>query len=109
MVILKYTMKDKWNVHELHNMLVHKEIKLMNQGNHSIYHVNNQVVGKKVHKKHGKGNGPLKINEASSKIYKKNEKCHLCGKYGHFQKDYPKCKTWFEKKRIPFNLDHKPK
>jgi len=35
------TMKDKWNVHELHNMLVQEEIKLKNQGNYSINYVNN--------------------------------------------------------------------
>ena len=34
-------MKDEWNVHELHNMLVQEESKLKNQGNHSIYYVNN--------------------------------------------------------------------
>ena len=27
-----------------------------------------------------------------------NDKCHFCGKSGHFQKDCLKCKTWFEKK-----------
>ena len=35
------TMKDKWNVHELHNLLVQEEIKLKNQGNYSINYVNN--------------------------------------------------------------------
>jgi len=35
------TMKDKWNVHELHNMLVQEEIRLKHHGNHSIHYVNN--------------------------------------------------------------------
>ncbi|XP_025982776.1 uncharacterized protein [Glycine max] len=48
------TMKDKWNVHELHNMLVQEETILKNQGNHSVHYVNNQGVGKKVNKKYGK-------------------------------------------------------
>ena len=48
------TMKDKWNVHELHSMLVQEETRFKNQGNHSINYVNNQGVGKKVYKKHGK-------------------------------------------------------
>ena len=29
-------MKDKWNVHELHGMLVQEEVRLKNQGTHSI-------------------------------------------------------------------------
>ena len=50
------TMKDKWNVHELHNMLVQKEIRLKNLGSHSIQYVKNQgAVRKKVIKKHEKG------------------------------------------------------
>ena len=77
-------MKDKWNVHELHSMLVQEETRLKNQGNHSIHYVNNQGVGKKVNKKHGKDKGPLKIVESSTKIQKKNDKCHFCGKSGHF-------------------------
>jgi len=36
-------------------------------------------VGKKVAKKHGRGTGPLKIDESSTKIQKKNDKCHFCG------------------------------
>ena len=94
------TMKDKWNVHELHSMLVQEETRLKNQGNHSIHYMNHQGVGKKVEKKHGKGKGPLKTAESSSKIQKKESKnkCHFCGKSGHFQNDCPKRKAWFEKK-----------
>ena len=92
------TMKDKWNMHELHSMLVQEETRLKNHGNHFIHYVNNQGAGKKVFKKHGKGKGPLKINELSTKLQKKNEKCHLCKKSEHFQKDCLKCKAWFEKK-----------
>ena len=62
------TMKDKWNMHELHNMLVQEETRLKNQGNHSIHYVNNQGAGKKVFKKHGNSKGPLKINESSTKL-----------------------------------------
>ena len=85
-------------MHELHNMLVLEETKLKNHGNHSIHYVNNQGAGKKVFKKHGKGKGPLKINDSSTKLQKKNGKCHFCKKYGHFQKDCLKRKAWFEKK-----------
>jgi len=36
------TMKDKWNVHELHNMLVQEETRLKNLRSHSIQYVKNQ-------------------------------------------------------------------
>ena len=36
------TMKDKWNVHELHNMLVQEETRLKNQGSHSVHYVSHQ-------------------------------------------------------------------
>jgi len=92
------TMKDKWNMHELHSMLVQEETRRKSQGNHFIHYMNNQRAGKKVFKKHGKGKGPLKINESSTKLQKKNDKCHLCKKSGHFQKDCLKRKAWFENK-----------
>jgi len=46
--------------------------------------MNNQGAGKKVDNKHGKGKTPLKISESFTKIQKKNNKCHFCGKCGHF-------------------------
>jgi len=52
-------------------------------------------------KKHDKGKGPLKINDDSLQIQKnvsKGNNCHFYQKYEHFQKDYPKHKSWFEKK-----------
>jgi len=45
-----------------------------------------------------KGKGLLKIDESSTKIQKKNDKCHFYGKSGHFQKDCIKRRAWFEKK-----------
>jgi len=61
-------MKDKRDVHKLHNMLVQEETRLKNQGNNSIHYVNNQGAGKKVYKKHEKGKGPLKITESFTKV-----------------------------------------
>ena len=94
------TMKDKWNVHELHSMLVQEETRLKNQGIHSINYVTNQGAGKK--RKHAnKGKGPPKFEEPAFKIHKKGPKvdrCHFCKKTGHFQKDCPRRKAWFEKK-----------
>jgi len=40
--------------------------------------------GKKVYKKHGKVKEISKINKFSTKIQKKDDKCHLCGKSQHF-------------------------
>ena len=60
--------------------------------------MSNQGVGKKVNKKHGKGKEPLKIVESSTKIQKKNDKCHFCGKSRHFHMNCQKRKAWFEKK-----------
>ncbi|XP_073280621.1 uncharacterized protein [Primulina huaijiensis] len=45
------TMKDKWNVNELHIMLVQEETRRMNQGTHSIHFVTNQGARKKAGKK----------------------------------------------------------
>ena len=35
-------MKDKWNVHELHSMLVQEEMRLKNQGSYSVHYVSHQ-------------------------------------------------------------------
>lgn len=59
-------MKDKWNVHKLHSMLVQEEMRLKNQGSHSVHYIShqgNQEAGKKFVKKHGKGKRSLKIND----------------------------------------------
>ena len=66
------TMKDKWNVHELHGMLVQEEIRLKNQGNHSTNFVSHEGVGKKG-KKHSKGKQRHhNVNESSLKYIRRN-------------------------------------
>ena len=58
-------------MHELHNMLVHEETRLKNQGSHSVYcvsHQRNQGAGKKFVKKHDKAKGLLKINDSPMQI-----------------------------------------
>jgi len=64
-------MKDKWNVHELHSMLVHEKTRLKNQGSHSVHYVihqGNQGARKRFVKKHDKGNEPLMINDGLVQI-----------------------------------------
>ena len=65
------TMKDKWNVHELHSTLVQEETRFKNQESHLVHYVShqgNQGVGKRLVKKHDRGKGPLKINDNSMQI-----------------------------------------
>ena len=53
-------MKDKLNVHELHNMLVQEKTRLKNQGRHSAHYVSyqgNQGTRKKFLKKHVRAKG----------------------------------------------------
>ena len=43
----------------------------------------------------------MQYDELAFKIHKKGLKvdiCHFCKKIGHFQKDFPRRKAWFEKK-----------
>ncbi|KAL6346026.1 hypothetical protein AAG906_025306 [Vitis piasezkii] len=101
--------KDRCNVHELHNMLIQEETRLKKQGICSINLM-----------------GLHKVNVLSAQIHKKdhkNGKCYLCKKLGHYHKDSLKCKAWFEKKgkpsaficfesnliEIPYDLNHKSK
>ena len=100
---MSYTMKDKWNVHKLHSMLVQEETRLKNQGSHSVHYVShqgNQGVGKRFVKKHDKGNRPLMINDGPVQIQNKALKgnnCQFYGKSRHSQKDFLKRKSWFKK------------
>jgi len=48
--------------------------------------------------------GLSKLNESSIQIHKKelsNDACRFCKKTGHWQKDFPKRKAWFERKGKP--------
>ena len=96
------TIKEKWNVHELHNLLIQEEARLKKQGVHSINLMDQQEAETKPKKKNGKGKQGLhKVNVSSTQVYKKehkNDKCHFCKKPGHYQKDCLKHKAWFEKK-----------
>ena len=99
------TIKDKWSVNELASMLVQEETRLKSQQSHSVHLVRHQEAGSSSKRKPGKGKkkGLHNLNE-SSQVHKKeykNDKCHFCHKVGHYQKDCPKRKAWFEKKGKP--------
>ena len=95
------TIKDKWNVNELTNMLVQEETRLNKLGNHSV-HLVSQGAKRKWKKPKGMKHGPPKTNEPIqvTQAYKKEkgDRCHFCKKLGHFQKDCHKRRAWFEKK-----------
>ena len=102
------TMKDKWNVNELQCMLIQEEARLKKRGNHSINLMGQRGAGKKPEKKNEKGKqGPLKINESSVLIHKKERKvvqCRFCRKLGHYKNNCQKRKEQFESKDKPCAL-----
>jgi len=60
MDFLLNTMKDKWNEHKLHSMLVQEETRLKNLRSHSVHYVShqgNQGAKKKFMEKHVKARG----------------------------------------------------
>ncbi|GJZ97390.1 RNA-directed DNA polymerase, eukaryota, reverse transcriptase zinc-binding domain protein [Tanacetum coccineum] len=95
------TLKDKWNTDELSSKLVQKEARLKKQRVHSVNLVNQRVdkklkpKAKKIKKKQHATT--LKVANGEKKE-PQNNKCNFFKKEGHFQKDCPKRKAWFEKK-----------
>ncbi|KAJ0082717.1 hypothetical protein Patl1_11492 [Pistacia atlantica] len=84
------TIKDKWTMTRLQTKLVQEVERLKKQGVHLVNLVGSSRVKKKFNKKYGKGKRPLKIEESSAQIRKKDktkEKCHFCKKVGHYMRD----------------------
>ncbi|KAJ1378059.1 hypothetical protein SESBI_48240 [Sesbania bispinosa] len=101
------TIKDKWNFQEIKAMLVQEEGRLKKVNDHSIHLMTHDGVSTsktKPGKKNKKDKAPTKVNKGK---IQKDQKRFFYKKVGHFKKDCPKRKTWFEKKGIPFNLAHK--
>ena len=96
------THKDTWNLNELTSMCIQEEVRLRQEGNHTVMMVAQGAQKKKP--KFGKGKKfPPKQNDGpgeSSKGQKGNFaiKCYFCGKKGHVKKDCSKRRAWFEKK-----------
>ncbi|GKF05375.1 retrovirus-related pol polyprotein from transposon TNT 1-94, partial [Tanacetum coccineum] len=99
------TLKDKWNINELFSKLVQEETRLKKQRVHSVNLVNQRVdkklkpKAKKIKKKQHATT--LKVANGEKKE-PQNNKCNFFKKDGHFQKDCPKRKAWFEKKGIHY-------
>ncbi|XP_019084227.1 PREDICTED: uncharacterized protein LOC109125895 [Camelina sativa] len=102
---------ERWTSNELANKLVQEEARLGREGIKVSHHV--QGAGPKVgfgHKKSHQRAQPT-MNDSDQvnpkKKAKKDYRCNFCKKVGHFQKDCPKRREWFEKKGIPYDPDHK--
>ncbi|KAH0746070.1 hypothetical protein KY285_007727 [Solanum tuberosum] len=88
------------DVSELSNMLTQEESRLKKQGGHPI-NLMGQGAGKgfKVNaNKFKKKKAPAKVPQDAHKELKE----------GHYQKDFLKCKDWFEKKGIHYYPNYNP-
>ncbi|XP_074318051.1 uncharacterized protein LOC141654768 isoform X2 [Silene latifolia] len=104
------TIKDKWNYQELKAMIIQEEgrlKKMKDQAVHFLSHDGASSSKAKPSKKGKNGKKGKSFFKGPESAIQKEKKCHFCKKTGHFKKDCPKRKAWFEKKGISYDPAHK--
>lgn len=93
------SIKDKWNLQEIKAMLIQEEGRLKKFKEQSIHFtLHNKASSSKAKPKYKNRKGKASIIKINDGQIRKDFKCHFCKKDGHYKKDCPKRKSWFEKK-----------